>query len=109
MCRLFLFSLRKPITFASMKRTYIFIICMLVGISFLVLLYLQGMYASAMVRMREEQFDENVNRSLDQASRDLERSETYRYLQTVLNHHEQEKRDRLRADLFKNMVITLNN
>ena len=95
MCRLFLFSLRKPITFASMKRTYIFVICVLVGICFLVLLYLQGMYASAMVRMREEQFDENVNRSLDQASRDLERSETYRYLQTVLNHHEQEKRDRM--------------
>ena len=68
---------------------------MLVGISFLVLLYLQGMYATAMVRMREEQFDENVNRSLDQASRDLERSETFRYLQTVLKHHEQEKREGL--------------
>ena len=66
---------------------------MLVGISFLVLLYLQGSYAAAMVKMREEQFDEAVIRSLDQASRDLERSETYRYLQTVMNHHEQENRE----------------
>ena len=74
-----------------MKRVYIFIICLLVGISFLVLLYLQGSYATAMVKMRQEQFDENVLRSLDQASRELERTETYRYLQTVLNHHEQEK------------------
>ncbi len=64
---------------------------MLVGISFLVLLYLQGSYATAMVKMREEQFDETVRRSLDLASRDMERSETYRYLQIVMNHHAQEK------------------
>ena len=76
-----------------MKRTYTLVICLLIGISFLVLLYLQGKYATAMVRMRQEQFDENVLRSLDQASRDLERSETFRYLQTVMEHHEQEKQE----------------
>ena len=95
MCQLFLFSLIKDITFASMKRSYILIICLLIGISFLVLLYLQGKYATAMVKMREEQFDENVLRSLDRASRDLERKETFRYLQTVLDHHEQEKQESL--------------
>ena len=95
MCQLFLFSLIKDITFASMKRSYILIICLLIGISFLVLLYLQGEYATAMIRMRGEQFDENVRRSLDQASRDLERKETYRYLQTVLAYHEQETQENL--------------
>lgn len=91
MCQLFLFPLRKAFTFASMKRAYIYIICLLIGVSFLVLLYLQGSYATAMVNMRTEQFDENVRRSLDQASRDMERAETIRYLQTVMNQHEQEK------------------
>lgn len=74
-----------------MKRSYILVISLLIGISFLVLLYLQGKYASAMVRMREEQFDESVLRSLDQASRDLERAETFRYLQSVMNKHEMER------------------
>jgi len=91
LCQLFLFSLRKAFTFANMKRAYIYIICLLIGVSFLVLLYLQGSYATAMVNMRTEQFDENVRRSLDQASRDMERAETIRYLQTVMNQHEQEK------------------
>ena len=43
-----------------MKRAYTLVICLLIGISFLVLLYLQGKYATAMVRMRQEQFDENM-------------------------------------------------
>ncbi|MBO7069560.1 MAG: HAMP domain-containing histidine kinase [Bacteroidaceae bacterium] len=90
-----------------MKRIYSLLICLLVGISFLVLLYLQGSYATAMVKMREEQFDENVNRSIDQASRDLERSETFRYLQTVMNHHEQEKREGLVFQLKDSVSASL--
>lgn len=70
-----------------MKRSYIWLICLVVCIAFIALLYLQGRYAEAMVRMRQEQFDENVLRSLDQASRDLEKAETYRYLQKVLSEH----------------------
>lgn len=70
-----------------MKRSYIWIICLGICACFLSLLYLQGSYAKAMVRMRKEQFDENVMRSLDQASRELEKAETFRYLQTVLAHH----------------------
>ena len=71
-----------------MKRSYIWLICLVVCIAFVALLYLQGSYAKAMVRMRQEQFDENVLRSLDQASRELEKAETFRYLQKVLNQHE---------------------
>ena len=70
-----------------MKRSYIWLICLVVCIAFVALLYLQGSYAKAMVKMREEQFNENVLRSLDQASRELEKVETYRYLQKVLNEH----------------------
>ena len=107
MCQLFLFSLIKAFTFADMKRSYIFIICLLIGISFLVLLYLQGSYATAMVNMREEQFDENVRRSLDQASRDLERRETYRYLQTVLDYHEQETQENLNLQSNRDVAPSL--
>ena len=70
-----------------MKRSYIWLICLVVCIAFVALLYLQGSYAKAMVKMREEQFNENVLRSLDQASRELEKVETYRYLQKVLSDH----------------------
>ncbi len=83
-------NLTKLYTFASMKRKYIWLVCMVMGFSFLVLLYLQSRYANAIVRMRKEQFDENVLRSLNQASRDLERSETFRYMQDVFHQHEQD-------------------
>ena len=71
-----------------MKRSYIWFIFLIVCIAFVSLLYLQGRYAEAMVRMRREQFDENVLRSLDQASRELEKAETFRYLQTILTQHD---------------------
>lgn len=107
MYQLFLFSLIKDVTFATMKRSYILIICLLIGISFLVLLYLQGKYATAMVRMREEQFDENVLRSLDQASRDLERAETFRYLQAVMNEHERENKGNSASQTQKDLSSAL--
>lgn len=88
MCQLSCFLLTNVRIFAHMKRGIIWTICIIVAISFMALLYLQARYASEMVKMRMEQFDENVFRSLDQASRDMERSETFKYLQTVLNQHE---------------------
>ena len=51
------------------------------GISFLCLLYLQVSYIEEMVKMRKEQFDESVARSLTKAARNLELDETYRFLQ----------------------------
>ena len=76
-----------------MKRSYIWCICVVIGVSFLALLYLQSRYATAIVRMRRQQFEENVFRSLDMASRDLEKAETFRYLQSVISQHEREKHD----------------
>ena len=51
------------------------------GFSFLGLLYLQVSYIEEMVRMRREQFDESVLRSLDQACKNLELAETLEYLE----------------------------
>lgn len=84
-----------------MKRSYIWLICLIVCIAFIALLYLQGSYAGAMVRMRQEQFDENVLRSIDQASRDLEKAETFRYLQTVLAQHDSKKWDAVHPDSLR--------
>ena len=74
--------------FVFMKRSWIWIICTIMGTSFLVLLYLQMRYADTMVKMRRDQFDETVYRSLDQASRELERMETFTYLQSVIAEHD---------------------
>ncbi len=54
---------------------------MIIGVSFSGLLLLQMRYIDQMVRMRKGQFDESVVRSLNQASRNLEQNETFRYLE----------------------------
>ncbi|MBQ6432794.1 MAG: HAMP domain-containing histidine kinase [Bacteroidaceae bacterium] len=66
-----------------MKRTTITIISLIIGASFFGLLFLQGRIITSMVKMRKEQFDETVLRALDQTSRDMERNETFRYLEEV--------------------------
>jgi len=58
------------------------------GFSFIALLFLQLSYINAMVQMKREQFDESVNRSLYQASRNLELNETLRYLEKDVNETE---------------------
>ena len=60
----------------------------MMGFSFLGLLYLQLSYIEQMARMKKEQFDESVNRSLYQASRNLEMNETLRYLEKDVNETE---------------------
>ena len=64
-----------------MKKRTIWAIAIIMGLSFLVLLFLQLSYIEEMVKMKKEQFDESVNRSLYQASRNLELNETLRYLE----------------------------
>ena len=64
-----------------MKKSTIWIIAVVMGLSFLALLCLQVSYIEQMAKMKREQFDESVNRSLYQASRNLEMNETLRYLE----------------------------
>ena len=71
-----------------MKKKTIWTIASIMGISFLVLLYLQLMYMRSMAQMKREQFDESVNRALYRASRNLELNETLRYLEKDVNETE---------------------
>ena len=64
-----------------MKKRTIWIIAIVMGLSFVGLLLLQLSYIEEMAKMKKEQFDESVNRSLYQASRNLEMNETLRYLE----------------------------
>ena len=64
-----------------MKKSTIWIIAIVMGLSFVGLLSLQISYIEEMTKMKKEQFDESVNRSLYQASRNLEMNETLRYLE----------------------------
>ena len=71
-----------------MKKSAIWAIAIVMGLSFLGLLYLQISYIEEMAKMKKEQFDESVNRSLYQASHNLELNETLRYLEKDVNETE---------------------
>ncbi|MGN1263416.1 MAG: sensor histidine kinase [Prevotella sp.] len=71
-----------------MKKSAIWTIAIVMGLSFLGLLYLQISYIEEMAKMKKEQFDESVNRSLYQASHNLELNETLRYLEKDVNETE---------------------
>ena len=53
----------------TMKKSTIWILGIVMGLSFLSLLYLQISYIEKMVKMRNEQFDESVKRGLMAASK----------------------------------------
>ena len=71
-----------------MKQKTIWTVAIIMGISFLVLLFLQLNYIQEMADMKKEQFDESVNRALYQAARNLELNETLRYLEKDVNETE---------------------
>ena len=63
-----------------MKKSTIWILGIVMGLSFLSLLYLQVSYIEEMMKTRKEQFDSAVRNSLDQVSKDVEYAETRRWL-----------------------------
>ena len=69
-----------------MKKSTIWILGSVMGLSFLSLLYLQISYIEEMVRMRNEQFDESVKRALMAASKDVESAEVARWLREEKKH-----------------------
>ena len=71
-----------------MKQRTIWTIAIIMGGSFLALLFLQLQYIREMAEMKKEQFDESVNRALYQASSNLELNETQRYLEKDINEAE---------------------
>ena len=64
-----------------MKKSTIWILGVVMALSFFFFFYLQVSYIEEMVKMRRGQFEENVNRSLVQAARNLELVETKKYLE----------------------------
>lgn len=85
-----------------MKKSTIWIISIVMGISFIALLFMQLSYINSMVKMKREQFDESVNRSLYQASKNLELNETMMYLENDVNEVK-------KNSLFKESVSTDSN
>ena len=68
-----------------MKRSLIWILTILMAITFGTLLYFQIMYLENMVKMREEQFSEGMMRSLYATSEFMDRQETLHFLQEDAN------------------------
>lgn len=64
-----------------MKKTVIWLLGGVMGVSFLILLYLQVGYMRDMVSMRRQQFEESAKRALYQVAHTLEMDEARRYLQ----------------------------
>jgi two-component system phosphate regulon sensor histidine kinase PhoR len=71
-----------------MKKSTIWILEIAMGLSFLGLLYMQASYIGETVKMRNEQFDESVKRSLYEVSKNLEYDETKRWLEEDLSEAE---------------------
>ena len=64
-----------------MKKSTIWALAVIMFITFFALLYLQLRYMRTSMAIREQQFNEMVNRSLFNVSRDLEKVQTTRYLE----------------------------
>lgn len=64
-----------------MKKSTIWLLGGVMGVSFLILLYLQVGYMRDMVSMRKQQFEESAKRSLYQVAHTLEMEETRKYLE----------------------------
>ena len=67
-----------------MKKSTIWILTIIMALTFVGLLYVQFMYVEEMVKMREQHFSEGVKRSLYSLSTALEQNETKKYLEEDL-------------------------
>ncbi|MDE6819206.1 MAG: hypothetical protein K2J09_08535, partial [Muribaculaceae bacterium] len=67
-----------------MKKSTIWFLTITMVLTFIGLIYVQFLYMSSMVRMRNDQFDENVSRSLYAVSVMLEQIEAKHYLEENL-------------------------
>lgn len=71
------------------------------GLSFLVLLFMQIKYIEEMVHMKKEQFDESVTKALSQAARNLELNETLRYLERMLTRQNAVHSNKIQLELVR--------
>ena len=64
-----------------MKKTTIWLLTIIMALTFCSLLYIQIMYMNNMIRMRDDQFAEGVRRALYSVSTSLEQDETRYFLE----------------------------
>lgn len=81
-----------------MKKSLIWILTVVMAITFGALLYFQIMYLENMVKMREEQFSEGVMRSLYATSEFMDRQETLHFLEQDVNIIESSFYDDINGD-----------
>lgn len=68
----------------TMKKSTVWILTIVMALTFVGLLYVQIMYMEEMIKMREQHFSEGVKRSLYALSTALEQNETKKYLEEDL-------------------------
>ena len=90
-----------------MKKSTIWILSIVMGLSFLSLLYLQVSYIEEMMKTRKEQFDSAVRNSLDQVSKDVEYAETMRWLVEDISDAERKALTENNTSLGQNNVCLL--
>ena len=73
-----------------MKKSTIWILATIMVVAFFGLLYLQITYLRESIKMRGDQFNEAVNRSLSQISRNLDIDQTRKYLEEYENQKKKE-------------------
>ena len=73
-----------------MKKSIIWLLVVIMALTFSGLLYLQISYMDTMMKMRNEQFNEAVKRSLYRVSKSLEWEETRRYLDEEVEESQKE-------------------
>ena len=88
-----------------MKKSTIWILGIVMGLSFLSLLYLQVSYIEEMMKTRKEQFDSAVRNSLDQVSKDVEYAETMRWLVEDISDAERKALTENNTSLGQNNVV----
>ena len=76
-----------------MKKSVIWLLVAVMFLTFASLLSLQYLYLQTMAKMRTEQFDEAVSRTLSQVVRSLELDETARFLEEDMNEKERSNMD----------------
>ena len=87
----------QPI-FAAMKKSTIWLIAIVMGVTFLALLYLQSQYFEEVLSVRRGHFDESVKRSLYAASHAMELGETKKGLEEEIRKElRPEERNALQA------------
>lgn len=80
-----------------MKKSTIWVLAGIMAVAFFGLLYLQITYLRELTNMRGEQFNEAVNRSLSQISRNLEIDQTRKYLEEAFIDSQKKDAARQRA------------